>query len=84
MPFFRRHYNGFQVAIDRQSTPEGYLWVVYSLVEDRLLGLTAFSLSEAKGIADSLAIVSHGSECNDACKDWELSKRGELLLTRKH
>jgi hypothetical protein len=72
MPFMRRHYNGFQVAIDRQSMPEGDCWMVYSIVEDGLLGLTASSLSEARGIADSLAIVSQGSECIHACSDWEL------------
>ena len=38
MPFLRRHSNGFQVVIDRQSTAEGYLWVVYSVVEDGLIG----------------------------------------------
>jgi hypothetical protein len=73
--FFRRHYNGFQVVIDRQSTADGYLWVVYSIVEDGLVGLTAPSLNEARGIADSLAVVSHVAECNDACNDWELLKR---------
>jgi len=76
MPFLRRHSNGFQVVIDRQSTAHGYLWVVYSLVEDDLVGLTASSLNEARGIADSLAIVSHVEECDDACNDWELLKRG--------
>ena len=75
MPFLRRHSNGFQVAIDRQSTAHGYLWVVYSVVEDGLVGLTASSLSEARGIADSLAMVSHVEECDDACNDWELLKR---------
>ena len=75
MAFFRRHYNGFQVVIDRQSTADGYLWVVYSIVEDGLVGLTAPSLNEARGIADSLAVVSHVAECNDACNDWELLKR---------
>ena len=76
MPFLRRHSNGFQVVIGRQSTAHGYLWVVYSLVEDDLVGLTASSLNEARGIADSLAVVSHVAECNDACNDWELLKRG--------
>ena len=76
MPFLRRHHNGFQVVIDRQSTPEGNLWVVYSLVEGGFVGLTAASLSEARGIADSLAVVSHIAECNDACNDWELLKKG--------
>jgi len=76
MPFLRRHSNGFQVVIDRQSTAHGYLWLVYSLVEDDLVGLTASSLNEARGIADSLAIVSHVEECDDACNDWELLKRG--------
>ena len=71
MAFFRRHYNGFQVVIDRQSTADGYLWVVYSIVEDGLVGLTAPSLNEARGIADSLAVVSHVAECNDACNDWD-------------
>ena len=52
MPFLRRHHNGFQVVIDRQSTPDGYLWVVYSFVEHGLIGLTAPSLNEARGIAD--------------------------------
>ena len=75
MPFLRRHHNGFQVVIDRQSTPDGYLWVVYSFVEDGLIGLTAPSLNEARGIADSLAVVSHGTVCNDACEDWEFLKR---------
>ena len=51
MAFFRRHYNGFQVVIDRQSTADGYLWVVYSIVEDGFVGLTAPSLNEARGIA---------------------------------
>ena len=75
MAFLRRHSNGFQVVIDRQTTAHGYLWVVYSFVEDGLIGLTAPSLSEARGIADSLAIVSHVSECNDACNEWEFLKR---------
>ena len=44
-------------------------------MEDGLIGLTATSLNEAKGIADSLAAVSHGTECNDTCNDWELLKR---------
>jgi hypothetical protein len=83
MPFLRRHYNGFQVVIDRHSTADGYLWVVYSMVEDGFIGLTASSLSEARGIADSLAVVSQVAECNDACNDWELLKRGESWLTRK-
>ena len=48
MPFLRRHSNGFQVVIDRQSTAHGYLWVVYSVVEDGLIGLTASSLNEAR------------------------------------
>ena len=77
MPFLRRHSNGFQVVIDRQSTAHGYLWVVYSVVEDDLVGLTASSLNEARGIADSLAVVSHVAECNDACNDWELLKKGD-------
>ena len=76
MPFLRRHSNGFQVVIDRQSTAHGYLWVVCSVVEDGLVGLTVSSLSEARGIADSLAIVSHVEECDDACDDWKLLKRG--------
>jgi hypothetical protein len=75
MAFLRRHHNGFQVVIDRQTTPDGDLWVVYSIGEDGLIGLTAPSLNEAKGIADSLAVVSHVAECNDACNDWELLKR---------
>jgi hypothetical protein len=83
MAFLRRHYNGFQVVIDRHSTADGYLWVVYSMVEDGFIGLTASSLSEARDIADSLAVVSHVAECNDACNDWELLKRGESWLTRK-
>ena len=76
MAFLRRYYNGFQVVIDRQTMEHGYSWVVYSIVEDGLVGLTAPSLSEARGIADSLAVVSHVAECNDACNDWELLKRG--------
>ena len=75
MPFLRRHHNGFQVVIDRQMTTDGYLWVVYSFVEDGLIGLTAPSLNEARGLADTLAVVSHGAECNDACNDWEFLKR---------
>jgi len=46
------------------------------VVEDGLVGLTVSSLSEARGIADSLAIVSHVEECDDACDDWKLLKRG--------
>ena len=75
MAFLRRHHNGFQVVIDRQATTDGYLWVVYSFVKDGLIGLTAPSLNEARGIADSLAVVSHGTECSDACSDWEFLKR---------
>jgi hypothetical protein len=75
MAFLRRHHNGVQVFIDRQSTADGYLWVVYSIGEDGLIGLTAPSLNEARGIADSLAVVSHVAECNEACNDWELLKR---------
>jgi hypothetical protein len=75
MAFLRRHHNGFQVIIDRQATPDGHLWVVYSVMEDGLIGLTAPSLNEARGIADSLAVVSHVAECNDECNDWELLKR---------
>jgi hypothetical protein len=74
MAFLRRHSNGFQVVIDRHSTAEGYFWVVYSLVEDGFVGLAAPSLSEAKDLADGLAIVSHVEECDDACKEWELLK----------
>ena len=77
MAFLRRQHNGFQVIIHRQSTPEGYLWVVYSLVEDGLIGLTAPSLSEARGLADSLAVVSHVAACNDECNEWELLKKGK-------
>ena len=76
MPFLRRHHNGFEVVIDRQSTADGLLWVVYSVAEDGLIGLTAPSLSEARGIADSLAVVSHVAECNDECTEWELLKKG--------
>ena len=75
MAFLRRHHNGFQVIINHESTPEGDVWVVYTLGEEGLLGLTAPSLSEARGIADSLAAVSHAKECNDACNEWELLKR---------
>jgi hypothetical protein len=75
MAFLRRHYNGFQVVIDRQTTPDGDLWMVYSIVEDDLMGLPAESLGEAIEIGDSLAIVSHIAECNDAYNDSELVKR---------
>ena len=76
MAFLRRHHNGFQVIINHELRAEGYVWVVYSVVEDDLIGLTAPSLNEAKGIADSLAVVSHVADCNDACNDWELLKKG--------
>ena len=76
MPFLRRHHNGFQVVIDRQSTADGLLWVVYSVAEDGLISLTAPSLSEVRGIADSLAVVSHVAECNDERNEWELLKKG--------
>ena len=68
MPFLRRHSNGFQVVIDHH--PEG--WAIYSLANEEILGLTAQTLSEAKDIADSLAIVSHvcNEQCNDACNEW--------------
>jgi hypothetical protein len=58
MPFLRRHSNGG--------------WVIYSLADEEILGLTAPTLAEAKGIADSLAVVSHvcNEECNDACNEW--------------
>ena len=72
MAFLRR---GFQVIINHESTGEGYLWAVYSLAEDGLIGLTAPSLTEAMGIADSLAVVSHVAECNNDCNDWELLKK---------
>jgi hypothetical protein len=52
------------------------VWVVYSVAEDGLIGLTAPSLSEARGIADSLAVVSHVAECNHECNEWELLKKG--------
>ena len=68
MPFLRRHSNGFQVVIDRHLIEEG--WVIYCLVDEEILGLTAQTLAEAKGIADSLAVVSHVEECNDACNEW--------------
>jgi hypothetical protein len=76
MAFLRRHHNGFQVIINHESTPDGDLWVVYSIGGDGLIGLTAPSLNEARGIADSLAVVSHVAECNESCNDWELLKRG--------
>ena len=66
MPFLRRHSNGFQVVIDRH---EG-CWVVYTIVDDEIVALTAPSLGEAKDIADSLAVVSHVEECDSACNEW--------------
>ena len=61
---------GYRSSVDRDG-----LWV-YRLTEDGLIGLTAPSLSEARGIADSLAVVSHVAECNDECNEWELLKKG--------
>jgi hypothetical protein len=69
MPFLRRHSNGFQVVIDRHPTEQG-CWAVYTVVDDEIVELTASSLCEAKGIADSLAAVSHVVQCNDACNEW--------------
>jgi hypothetical protein len=69
MPFLRRHSNGFHVIVDIH--PEG--WVIYSRGDAaEVIGLTAPTLEEAKGIADSLAVVSHilNEECNDACNEW--------------
>ena len=68
MPYLRRHCNGFQVVVDRHLIEDG--WVVYCLVDEGIIGLTASSLDEAKDIADGLAIVSHVEECDDACKEW--------------
>ena len=72
MAFLRRHHNGFQVIINGQTTPKGFVWVVSTIVEERIVNLTASSFNDALGIADSLAIVSHVAECNDACTEWEV------------
>jgi hypothetical protein len=72
MAFLRRHHNGFQVIINRQTTQKGFMWVVSTIVEEQIVNLTASSLNDALGIADSLATVSHVAECNDACAEWEI------------
>jgi len=72
MAFFRRHHNGFQVIINRQITPQGFVWLVSTMIEEQIVNLTAASLNDALGIADSLAIVSHVAECNNACSEWEI------------
>ena len=69
MPFLSRHSNGFQVVLDRHPTEEGW-WAIYTVVDEEIVELMAPSLDEAKGIADSLAVVSHFEECNDACNQW--------------
>jgi hypothetical protein len=49
--------------------------MAYGHVEDGFVGLTAPSLHDARGIADSLAEMSHIAECNDGFNDWESIKR---------
>ena len=69
MPFLRRHSNRFHVIV----AYHGEEWVVYSRGDAaEVTQLTASTLEEAKGIADSLAAVSHAAndECNESCKEW--------------
>ena len=72
MPFFRRHFNGFQVVIDRHLIENA--WVICCLIDEEIVGLTASTLNEAKDLADGLAIASHVRECGDDCQEWELLK----------
>jgi len=65
MPFLRRHSGSRSFLTVTRLTRVGGRST--RLLMKRSVELMAPSLGEAKGIADSLAVVSHVEECNDAC-----------------